>query len=55
MVMTFILVTSSLTMLIGDSGGAKAGDKAGAFRWTMITASRAEFCLRFCTFANGWA
>ncbi|HEX4783719.1 MAG TPA: cytochrome c oxidase subunit 3 [Candidatus Sulfotelmatobacter sp.] len=38
MVMTLILVTSSLTMLIGIRA-AKAGDKAGAFRWTMITAA----------------
>ena len=36
-VMTFILLTSSLTMLIGVQT-AKAGDKAKAFRWTMITA-----------------
>lgn len=36
-VMTFILLTSSLTMLLGVRT-AKAGDKAGAFRWTMITA-----------------
>ena len=36
-VMTFILLTSSLTMLLGVRA-AKAGDKAGAFRWTMITA-----------------
>lgn len=36
-VMTFILLTSSLTMLFGVRA-AKAGDKAGAFRWTMITA-----------------
>jgi cytochrome c oxidase subunit III len=36
-IMTFILLTSSLTMLIGLRS-AKAGDKAGAFRWTMITA-----------------
>jgi cytochrome c oxidase subunit 3 len=36
-VMTFILLTSSLTMLLGVQA-AKAGDKAGAFRWTMITA-----------------
>ena len=35
--MTFILVTSSLTMLFGIEA-AKAGDKAKAFRWTMITA-----------------
>ena len=36
-VMTVILLTSSLTMLLGVQA-AKAGDKAGAFRWTMITA-----------------
>jgi cytochrome c oxidase subunit 3 len=36
--MTFILLTSSLTMLLGVQS-AKAGDKAGAFRWTMITAA----------------
>src|SRR6202140_3974840 len=36
-VMTFILLTSSLTMLIGLRA-ARAGDKAAAFRWTMITA-----------------
>jgi len=35
--MTFILLTSSLTMLIGVRSAQK-GDKAGAFRWTMITA-----------------
>jgi cytochrome c oxidase subunit 3 len=35
--MTLILVTSSLTMLLGIRA-AKAGDKVGAFRWTMITA-----------------
>jgi len=35
--MTFILLTSSLTMLIGVRS-AQRGDKAGAFRWTMITA-----------------
>jgi cytochrome c oxidase subunit 3 len=35
--MTFILLTSSLTMLIGLRA-ARAGDKATAFRWTMITA-----------------
>ena len=35
--MTFILLTSSLTMLIGVQSAQK-GDKAGAFRWTMITA-----------------
>ncbi len=37
-IMTFILLTSSLTMLIAVQA-AKAGDKAGAFRWTMITAA----------------
>jgi cytochrome c oxidase subunit 3 len=37
-VMTLILVTSSLTMLLGIDA-AKAGDKARAFRWTMITAA----------------
>ena len=37
MLMTFILVTSSLTMLLGIRA-ARAGDKAGAFRLTMITA-----------------
>src|SRR5580704_374654 len=36
-IMTFILLTSSLTMLLGIRA-AKAGDKSGAFRWTMITA-----------------
>jgi heme/copper-type cytochrome/quinol oxidase subunit 3 len=36
-VMTFIMLTSSLTMLIGLRA-AKMGDKAGAFRWMMITA-----------------
>ncbi len=36
-IMTFVLLTSSLTMLIGLHA-AKAGDKAAAFRWTMITA-----------------
>jgi cytochrome c oxidase subunit III len=35
--MTFILLTSSLTMLFGVRS-AKAGDKAGAFRWILITA-----------------
>jgi cytochrome c oxidase subunit 3 len=34
--MTFILVSSSLTMLIATRA-AKAGDKSGAFRWTFIT------------------
>ena len=34
--MTLILVTSSLTMLLGIRS-AKTGDKVGAFRWTMIT------------------
>jgi cytochrome c oxidase subunit 3 len=36
--MTFILVTSSLTMLMGVRA-AKAGDKSGAIRWTFITAA----------------
>ena len=36
-VMTFILLTSSLTMLIGLRAAA-AGDKSTAFRWIMITA-----------------
>jgi cytochrome c oxidase subunit 3 len=35
-VMTLIMLTSSLTMLIGLRA-AKMGDKAGAFRWMMIT------------------
>ncbi|MGA7687201.1 MAG: cytochrome c oxidase subunit 3 [Terriglobales bacterium] len=35
-IMTFILLTSSLTMLLGIRA-AKAGDKPSAFRWTMIT------------------
>ena len=35
--MTFILLTSSLTMLLGVRV-AKVGDKSAAFRWTMITA-----------------
>src|SRR6201993_5515178 len=37
-IMTFILLTSSLTMLLGIRA-AKAGDKSAAFRWTMITAA----------------
>jgi len=36
--MTFILLSSSLTMLLGLQS-AKDGDKAAAFRWTMITAA----------------
>ena len=36
-IMTFILVTSSLTMLFGIDA-AKMGDKAKALRWTLITA-----------------
>ena len=36
-IMTFILLTSSLTMLFAVRS-AKAGDKSAAFRWTMITA-----------------
>ncbi len=37
-IMTFILLTSSLTMLNGVRA-AKVGDKAGALRWTLITAA----------------
>ena len=37
-IMTFILLTSSLTMLLGVRA-AKAGDKDAAFRWTLITAA----------------
>jgi cytochrome c oxidase subunit 3 len=36
--MTLILLTSSLTMLIGLRA-AQSGNKTGAFRWTMITAA----------------
>ena len=36
--MTFVLLTSSLTMLFGLRS-ARAGDKAGGFRWIMITAA----------------
>jgi cytochrome c oxidase subunit III len=36
MLMTFVLITSSLTMLIGLRS-ANAGDKSGALRWTFIT------------------
>jgi cytochrome c oxidase subunit 3 len=36
--MTFILLTSSLTMLIGVQSAQK-GDKGKAFQWTMITAA----------------
>ena len=36
--MTFILLTSSLTMLFGLRS-ARAGDKSAAFRWTMVTAA----------------
>jgi cytochrome c oxidase subunit 3 len=36
-IMTFILVTSSLTMILGIRS-AKMGDKPAAFRWIMITA-----------------
>src|ERR1700680_4205439 len=36
--MTLILLTSSLTMLIGLRS-ARTGDKDRAFRWTMITAA----------------
>lgn len=38
MFMTLVLVTSSLTMLLGVRAG-KLGDKARAFRWTLITAA----------------
>jgi cytochrome c oxidase subunit 3 len=38
MVMTFILITSSLTMLIGLRH-ARVGDKSAAFRWILITAA----------------
>ena len=37
MVMTFVLITSSLTMFMGVRD-AKLGRRAAAFRWTMITA-----------------
>jgi len=36
MLMTFVLISSSLTMLIGLRA-ARAGDKSGALRWTLIT------------------
>ena len=36
--MTFILLSSSLTMMFGVRA-AKVGDKSGAFRWTLITAA----------------
>jgi heme/copper-type cytochrome/quinol oxidase subunit 3 len=36
--MTFVLLTSSLTMLMGVRA-AKAGDKSGALRWTLATAA----------------
>lgn len=35
--MTFVLLTSSLTMMLGVRA-AQVNDKAAAFRWTMITA-----------------
>jgi cytochrome c oxidase subunit 3 len=38
LLMTFILVTSSLTVLFAVNA-ARADDRAGAFRWTMITAA----------------
>jgi cytochrome c oxidase subunit III len=38
LLMTFILVSSSLTVLFAVKA-AKADDRAGAFRWTMITAA----------------
>src|SRR2546421_6574943 len=37
-IMTFVLLTSSFTMLNGVRA-ARAGDKAGALRWTLITAA----------------
>jgi cytochrome c oxidase subunit III len=37
-IMTFILITSSLTMLYGMRA-ARAGDKSGALRWIFITAA----------------
>lgn len=37
-IMTFILVSSSLTMLLGIDA-AKMGDKGKALRWTLITAA----------------
>ena len=37
-VMTFILLTSSFTMFVGIRA-ARAGDKASALRWTLITAA----------------
>jgi cytochrome c oxidase subunit III len=37
-IMTFILITSSLTMLFGIES-AKSGDKSGTVRWMMITAA----------------
>jgi heme/copper-type cytochrome/quinol oxidase subunit 3 len=37
-VMTFILLSSSLTMLLGLRS-AKAGNKSAAFRWIMVTAA----------------
>lgn len=36
MVMTFILITSSFIMVLAVRA-ARAGDRAGAFRWTMFT------------------
>jgi cytochrome c oxidase subunit 3 len=36
MIMTFVLITSSLTMLIGVRK-AQAGDKSGSIKWTFIT------------------
>ncbi len=37
-IMTFILITSSLTMLFAIDA-AKSGDKGGTVRWTLITAA----------------
>lgn len=38
LLMTFILVSTSLTILLAVRA-AQAGDRAGAFRWTLITAA----------------
>jgi len=50
-VMTVILLTSSLTMVIAVRA-ARAGDRAGAFRWTMITLAGGAV-LPCCTSENG--
>ena len=51
MVMTFILVTSSLTMFMGVRA-AKTGNRDGAFRWTMFTAAWARYSL--CLHLREW-